>query len=61
MLLLVVFNSLLITLLLSLKAFEQEASKLAKLLLKVVWSNDVQDELDLLSFVLVDLDLIVIG
>jgi hypothetical protein len=59
MLIFVVLDALIFALILGLKAPEEEASKFAELLLKIVWSDDVKDKLNLLSVVLIDLDFIV--
>jgi hypothetical protein len=61
MLIFVVLDALIFALILGLEAPEEEASKFAELLLKIVWSDDVKDKLNLLSVVLIDLDFIVSG
>jgi hypothetical protein len=43
------------------ETLEKEAAELFELLLEIVWSNDIEDQLDLLSVILVTLDLVVIG
>jgi hypothetical protein len=59
MLIFVILNALIFALFLGLEAPEKESSKFTELLLEIVWSDDVQDQLDLLSIVFIDLDLIV--
>ena len=57
----VVVNSFLSTLFFSLESLEKETSEFSELSDKVVWSNNIENKLDLLSFVLVTLDLCIVS
>ena len=61
MLLLIEFNAFFFALFRGHETLEKEAAELFELLLEIVWSNDIEDQLDLLSVILVTLDLVVIG